>query len=68
MFKENVFDALCGVGDEESVTVTVTELVPAADGVPVIWPVPALIVKPAGNPAALHAYGVAPPAAATVAL
>jgi hypothetical protein len=35
-----------------SVTVTVTELVPAALGVPVICPVPALMLKPAGNPVA----------------
>ena len=68
MFKENVLDALCGVGDVESVTVTVTVLVPAAVGVPVICPELALIVSPAGNPAAPHVYGVAPPAAATVAV
>ncbi len=68
MFKENVLDALWGVGDEESVTVTVTVLVPAAVGVPLICPVLALIAKPAGNPAALHVYGPVPPAAASAAL
>jgi hypothetical protein len=65
---DRLFVAVRGVGSVESVTVTVTVLVPAADGVPVIWPVLALIVKPAGNPAAPHVYGVAPPAAASAAL
>ena len=31
-------------------------------------PLPALIVKPAGNPVADHAYGDVPPAAVTVVL
>lgn len=50
----NVLDALCGVGDDESVTVTVTLLVPAAVGVPVICPVPGLTVRFAGKPMALQ--------------
>lgn len=66
--KLSVFDAVCGVGDDESVTVTVTVLVPAAVGVPVICPVLGLIVKFAGKPAALQVYGVVPPVAATAAL
>jgi hypothetical protein len=36
------------VGEVESVTVKVTEVVPAAEGVPVIWP-PALMDRPAGR-------------------
>lgn len=68
MFKTKVLDALCGVGVDESVTITVTLLVPAAVGVPVICPVPAFIVNPAGKPVACHVYGVVPPAATTPAL
>jgi hypothetical protein len=52
MVKENVFDAVCGVGDPESVTVTVTELVPAAPGVPVISPVLGSMLRPDGKPVA----------------
>jgi len=65
---DRLFVAVRGVGSVESVTVTVTVLVPAAVGVPVICPVLALIVSPAGNPAAPHVYGVAPPTAASAAL
>ena len=52
----------------ESVTVTVTENVPDAVGVPDMTPLAALIVKPAGNPVADHAYGVVPPMAERVLL
>lgn len=52
MVNENVFEAVCGVGEPESVTVTVTETVPAAAGVPVICPVLGLISKPDGSPVA----------------
>ena len=36
-----------------SVAVSVRELVPVADGVPVIAPVPGLILNPAGKPVAV---------------
>jgi hypothetical protein len=52
----------------ESFTVTFAVLVPAAVGVPVITPVLALIVSPAGRPVADHVYGVVPPVAVTGAL
>lgn len=45
-----------------------TVLTPAAVGVPLICPLDALMLKPAGSPVADHVYGVAPPLAATVAL
>lgn len=64
----NVLVAVCGVGVPESVTVTFTVLVPAAVGIPVICPVLALMLSPAGNPVADQLYGVMPPSAATVAL
>src|SRR6185436_2067823 len=50
-----------------SVTVIATPKFPAAVGVPPIWPVVALIVRPDGNPAALQRYGGCPPEAATLA-
>lgn len=59
--------AVCPVGVVESVTVSVTGLVPAAVGVPVIWP-DAFIERPAGKPVAEKVYGGAPPAALTLAL
>lgn len=65
---DSVLVAVRGVGKVASVTVTVTVLVPAAVGVPVICPVFGLIVRFAGKPVALHVYGVVPPTAATVAL
>lgn len=46
----------------------VTANVPDAVGVPDMTPLPALIVKPEGNPVADHAYGAVPPAAVTVVL
>jgi hypothetical protein len=52
----------------ESFTVTFAVLVPAAVGVPLITPVLALIVSPAGRPVADHVYGVVPPVAVTGAL
>ncbi len=65
---DRLFVAVCGAGNVASVTVTVTVLVPAAVGVPLICPVLALIAKPAGRPVALHVYGCVPPVAATAAL
>src|SRR5579872_3567250 len=48
----------------ESVTVTITLLVPAADGVPEMVPAAGSIVKPLGRPVADQVYGVVPPLAA----
>ena len=50
----------------ESVTVIVTELVPDALGVPVIWPELAPTVSPAGSPLADQVYGELPPLAETI--
>jgi len=58
--------AVWGVGLVESVTATVTALVPAAVGAPLIAPEFGLIVTPAGSPVADHVKGVAPPVAAIV--
>jgi hypothetical protein len=44
------------VGLVESVTVTATVLVPAAVGVPLIAPVDAFSVRPAGNPVVVQLY------------
>jgi len=44
--------------------VIVTELAPAAAGVPLICPVLALRLRPPGKPVADHWYGVTPPVAA----
>jgi hypothetical protein len=52
----------------ESVTVSTTELVPAAVGVPPITPLDEFSVKPAGRPVAAHVYGGVPPAPFSVAL
>jgi hypothetical protein len=49
-----------------SVTVTVTENVPATVGVPEMTPVVWLTVRPAGSPVAAQSYGVAPPDALSV--
>jgi hypothetical protein len=46
--------AVCAVGLVESITVTDTESVTAADGVPVIAPVELLIDNPLGRPLALY--------------
>ena len=60
--------AVCA-GDAESVTVTTTLLlVPAAVGVPLMTPVEALIVNPAGWPLIDHVYAPVPPVATTAAL
>ena len=56
----------CGV--PESFTVMLTVLGPLAVGVPLIVPVPASMLRPAGNPVADHVYGETPPVAATGAL
>ena len=63
---ERAAEAVACVGEVESVTVTVAELAPAAVGVPEIWPLLELMLKPAGNPVADQVYGVLPPVAATV--
>ncbi len=63
---ESVFDAVWCIGVVASVTVIVTLLVPAADGIPVIWPVAGSMLRFAGRPDADHTYGVAPPVALTV--
>ena len=52
----------------ESVAVIVTVLVPRVVAVPVIAPVDAWSVRPAGRPVANQVYGVVPPVAASVAL
>ena len=51
------------VGDELSVTVTITLYVPAAVGAPEMEPVEGSIERPAGNPEADHEYGAVPPEA-----
>jgi hypothetical protein len=55
------------VGDEESLTCTVKDDVPAAVGVPEIWPEEALRVSPAGKEPELidQEYGDVPPEAAS---
>lgn len=68
MTSENVLFTVCGFGVPLSVTVIVTELVPAAEAVPVICPVAGSIDNPAGSPVALNVYGATPPAAVTVVL
>jgi hypothetical protein len=45
-----------------SVTFTVTAYVPAAEGVPLMTPVLALIERPVGEPLADHVNGVVPSA------
>jgi len=63
------FEVVCGV-DEESLTWTVKEVVPACVGVPLIWPVEAVRLSPVGNDPELidHEYGAVPPVAFSVAL
>lgn len=56
------------VGLVESVTVTTAVLAPAVVGLPLMTPVEALMLRPAGRPVADQVYGVEPPLAATVAL
>ena len=69
MVMEKVADLVKGVPGVVSVTVTCTLLVvPAADGVPVIIPVPELMERPAGRLIAAQLYGIVPPVALTVAL
>src|ERR1035437_5644098 len=64
---ERLAEAVCW-GLPASFTVTFAMLVAAAVGVPLITPVLALIVSPAGRPVADPVYGVVPPLAARVAL
>lgn len=56
--------AVCA-GVEESETWSVNDEVPFADGIPLIWPVVELSVRPGGNePAEIdQVYGVVPPVA-----
>ena len=60
---------VCGV-EEESLTCTVKIVVPACVGVPLIWPVDAVRLSPAGNDPELidHEYGAVPPVAVRIAL
>jgi hypothetical protein len=51
---ENVCDAVKWVGLVLSVAVTLTDVVPTTVGVPVIAPVEAFRVNPAGRPGALQ--------------
>ena len=51
---ERFFVVLRCVGSVESVTVTATVKVPEAVGVPLITPVEAAIVRPAGKPVAVQ--------------
>ena len=62
------FEVVCGV-DEESLTWTVKEVVPACVGVPLIWPVETVRLSPTGNDPELidHKYGAVPPVAVNVA-
>jgi hypothetical protein len=60
--------AVAWVGLALSVTVAVTDEVPAVVGVPEMTPVDALIDRPAGSPEAVKVYGVVPPDADSVRL
>ena len=62
---ENVLVTVCAAVSEAC---SVTEVVPAAVGVPEMTPVEVLSVRPAGRPPALiaHVYGPVPPAAVAV--
>ena len=62
--------AVCAVGVVESVIFTVKLAAPEAVGVPLIAPLDAFKVSPAGSdPTEMdHVYGVVPPLAARVAL
>jgi len=48
-----------------SITVIAIPKSPAAVGIPLIWPLVALRVKPAGSPVAVQRYGGWPPEAAS---
>lgn len=63
-------EAVCAVGDVESIACTVKLLVAAVVGVPEITPVPGFKDSPLGSEPAvmLHAIGVAPPLDCSVAL
>jgi hypothetical protein len=60
-------EAVCGVA-ALSVTVTVTENVPVAVGVPLTVPVAESTERPAGSPVAEYLSAGAPPEADTVAV
>ena len=65
----NALVATCD-GEEESLTWTVNEATPDCVGVPAIWPVAAVSVRPAGRDPLVtdQEYGVVPPVAAKEAL
>ena len=65
--KVSALVVVCGVA-AESVTLTVNEAAPVAVGVPVIVPVLAFNVNPAGNAPVTNpqVYGVTPPEACSV--
>ena len=65
---ERLAVAFKGVGVEESVRVIATVLVPAAEGLPLMTPVDALMFNPAGRPVAAQVYGVLPPVPVSVTL
>ena len=68
MVRVNVLFTDWCAGPAASATVTTTEPLLAAVGVPEITPEVELMVRPPGSPVADHAYGVVPPVAATVAV
>jgi len=61
MVRLNELLAVCGVGEQESVAVTLIELVPVPVGVPERSP-ELDSVNPAGTPVALQVTGLIPPA------
>ena len=65
----NAWVVLCD-GEPESVTRKVTFVLPAVEGVPVIWPLAANRVKPGGSDPApmLQVYAGVPPRVARVGL
>jgi hypothetical protein len=52
-------------GTDESKTCALNAKLPAAVGVPVIWPVVALIVNPCGRSLDVQVYGPVPPEASS---
>src|SRR4051812_8914775 len=64
---DRFFATVKWVGLVESVTCNVTVRVPAEVGVPLMTPVVALIVNPAGKFVTAQVYGLVPPVAAKVA-
>lgn len=54
MVRERFTEDVCAVGDVASVILTVSVLVPAAVGVPLITPVAGSTASPAGRPVTDH--------------